>query len=52
MKDDKIIARIRAVRSKISAKFDHDPKKLCEFFMKRQLKNKNKLVVEAALSHN
>ena len=44
MKDDKIIARIRSIRKKISARFGHDPKKLGEFFMKRQQKHKNRLL--------
>jgi len=52
MKDDKIIARIRAVRHKLSAKFDHDPKKLGEFFMKRQQKPKNRLLGVAVHAHN
>ena len=52
MKDDKIIARIRAVRKKISAQFGHDPKKLAQFFMKRQQKHKNRLLGAETHAHN
>jgi len=54
MKDDKIIARIRAVRKKISAQFGHDPKKLGQFFMKRQARHKRKLFhgSHVIVSHN
>ena len=35
-KDDPTIQRIREVRHKISAQFDHDPKKLVEHYMEYQ----------------
>ena len=44
MKDDKTIARIRAVRRKISAKFGHDVERLGKYYMKRQQKHKSKLL--------
>ena len=44
MKDDKAIARILAVRHKISAKFGHDVDRICEYYMKRQQKHKNRLL--------
>ena len=44
MKDNATIARIRAVRRKISAQFGHDPEKLGKFFMKRQQKHKSRLL--------
>ncbi len=52
MKDDKIITRIRAVRHKLSARFGHDPKKLGEFFMKRQQKHKSRLFGAEVHAHN
>ena len=44
MKDNKTIARIRAVRKKISAQFGHDPEKLGKFFMKHQQRYKHRLL--------
>ena len=52
MKDDKAIARIRAVRHKISAKFGHDVERLGKYYMKRQQKHKSKLLGAAAHAHN
>ena len=52
MKDDKVIARIRAVRHKISAKFGHDVERLCKYFMKRQQKHKSRLLGTAIHAHN
>lgn len=51
MKDNKTIARIRAVRRKISAQFGHDPKKLGKFFMKHQQKHKSRLLGTAVTTH-
>ena len=42
MKDDKTIARIRAVRRQISAKFGHDVDRLGKYYMNRQSKRKHK----------
>ena len=44
MKEDKLIASIRAVRHKISARFGHDVDRLCKYYMKRQQKHKNRLL--------
>jgi len=44
MKEDKLIAGIRAVRHKISARFGHDVDRLCKYYMKRQQKHKSKLL--------
>ncbi len=41
MKDDPTIARIREVRHRISGKYDHDPKKIVEYYIKLQKKHKN-----------
>lgn len=43
MKDDKTIARIRLVRSQISAKCGHDVDRLGKYYMKRQSQRKHKL---------
>jgi hypothetical protein len=44
MKDDPVIAEIRAIRRLISARFDHDPKKIVEYYIKLQEKNRQRLV--------
>ena len=44
MKDDATISRIRAVRKEISAKFGHDVSRLGEHYMKRQAKQKGRLI--------
>lgn len=36
MKDDPVIARIREVRHRISEACGHDPRRLVEYYMKRQ----------------
>jgi len=41
MKDDPTIARIREVRHRISGKYNHDPKKIVEYYIKLQKKHKN-----------
>ena len=50
MKDDKTIARIRAVRRQISAKFGHSIERLGKYYMKRQEKQGHKLI-KASVSH-
>ena len=41
---DPVIDEIRAVRSQISAQFDHDPKKLVEYYMELQKRHADRLV--------
>ena len=50
MKDDPTIARIRAARKKISARFGNDIEKLVRHYMKRQEKHGRKLI-RASESH-
>lgn len=42
-KDDPVIKRIRDVRHKISAKFDHDPEKLVAHYIELQKKYADRL---------
>ena len=44
MKDDPVIARIRAVRHDISARFGHDPRKLVEHYRKEQERHARRLI--------
>ncbi|MBF0483778.1 MAG: hypothetical protein HQL25_03620 [Candidatus Omnitrophica bacterium] len=44
MKIDKVISRIRAVRWSISVKFGHSIERLGNYYMKLQVKQKNRLV--------
>jgi hypothetical protein len=41
---DPVIDEIRAVRSRISAQFDHDPKKLVEHYMELQKRHADRLI--------
>jgi hypothetical protein len=41
--DDPVINEIRAVRRLISARFDHDPKKIVEYYIKLQEKYRQRL---------
>ena len=50
MKDNPTIARIRAVRRQISAKFGHSIERLGKYYMKRQEKHGHKLI-KASESH-
>ncbi len=43
MQDDPTIARIRAVRHRISLKFGHDVEKMMKHYMKLQGRHKGKL---------
>ena len=38
MKDNETIKEIRETRKKISARFDHDPKRLVEYYKEKQKK--------------
>jgi hypothetical protein len=44
MKDDPVIARIREVRHRISEACGHDPKRLVEYYMKRQEEHTERLL--------
>ena len=44
---DPVIDEIRAVRSRISAQFDHDPRKLVEHFMELQKRHADRLIGSA-----
>jgi hypothetical protein len=44
LKDDPVIDQIRAARSLISARFNHDPKRIVEYYIKFQEKYKKRLV--------
>ena len=43
MKDDKTISRIRTARHEISAQCGHSIERLGKYYMRRQLRHKNKL---------
>lgn len=45
--DDPVIARVRAARRKISARFEHDPAKLVAHYMKLQEQHSDRLVSHA-----
>lgn len=44
MKNDPVITEIREIRRLISARFDHDPKKIVEYYIKLQEKYRQRLV--------
>jgi hypothetical protein len=44
MQDDPAIARIREVRHHISKQFDHNPKRLVEYYMQLQERHKDRLL--------
>ena len=44
MQDDPTIASIREVRHRISKQFDHDPKRLVEYYMQLQERHKDRLL--------
>jgi hypothetical protein len=44
MQDDPAITRIHEVRHRISEKFDHDPKKLVEHYMRLQAQYRDRLL--------
>ena len=50
MKDNPTIARIRAARKKISARFGHSTEKLVQHYMKLEEKSGRK-VIKASTSH-
>lgn len=41
---DPVIDEIREVRHRISARFDHDPKRLIDYYMQLQEKHKDRLL--------
>jgi hypothetical protein len=41
---DDAIEEVREIRRRISARFDHDPVKIGEYYMKRQKRHGNRLV--------
>lgn len=43
---DPVIDEIREVRHRISARFDHDPKRLLEYYMRLQEQHKDRLLDE------
>lgn len=43
MKDDQTISRIRSIRRKISAKFNHNIERLGKYYIDRQSKSKYKM---------
>jgi hypothetical protein len=49
LKDDPVIDQIRAARSLISARFNHAPKRIVEYYIKFQEKYKKRLVNLAEL---
>ncbi len=44
MQDDPAVERVREVRHQISQQFDHDPKKLVEYYMRLQERHKERLL--------
>jgi len=44
MQDDPAIASLREVRYRISKQFNHDPKKLVEYYMRLQEQHKDRLL--------
>jgi hypothetical protein len=44
---DPVIDEIREVRRRISAQFDHDPKKLVEYYMELQKRHADRLIGNA-----
>lgn len=44
IKDDPVSAQIRATRHQISARFNHDPKKIVEYYIKLQEAYQKRLV--------
>jgi hypothetical protein len=44
MTTDPTIDELRAVRHRISEQFGHDPKKLCEHYMKLQERHRDRLL--------
>lgn len=44
IKDDPTIKRIRDARHRISENFNHDPKKIIEYYIEMQKKHKERLL--------
>ena len=47
MKDDPTILRIRKARHQISKRFNHNPKKLIEYYIKLQKRHQDRLIETA-----
>jgi translation initiation factor 2 beta subunit (eIF-2beta)/eIF-5 len=41
MKDNETIKEIREIRKRISARFDHDPKRLVDYYKKKQMEKRD-----------
>jgi len=41
MKDNETIREIREIRKRISARFDHDPKRLVDYYKKKQMEKRD-----------
>ena len=52
MKDDPTIDQIREIRRRISARCDHDPKKIVDYYMALQEKFQERLVNPAKLEED
>ena len=48
MKDDPVVSRARKARHEISARFGHDPKRLCEHYRKMEQKLQDRMLPTAA----
>lgn len=42
MKDNETIKEIRDIRKRISARFDHDPKRLVDYYKKKQVEKRER----------
>jgi hypothetical protein len=45
--NDPVIDEIRAVRSRISARFDHDPERLVRYYLELQKRHADRLIGDA-----
>ena len=46
--DDPTISEIRATRHQISARFDHDPRRLVAYYLEKQQQHRDRLIGEIA----
>lgn len=44
LKDDPVIAEVRKARTAISKKYEHDPKKIVEYYIKLQNRHQTRLI--------
>jgi hypothetical protein len=42
LKDNETIKEIRDIRKRISARFDHDPKRLVDYYKKKQVEKRER----------